>query len=866
MTDNVLLKALDDSGIPRPPREVVSGRYTRWGKSKEFYAIRLSDGSGFYYGNFKDDNSGKVVFKNSNQRTDRRLIEEAKRKLVQDQNRIQERISESCEGYWQNMSPVETHEYLTRKRVKSYGLKQFMDKLVIPAQDIDGKIWSFQYISPNGAKHFRSGGRKNGCFYPLGDLKNSSTIYICEGYATAATIYNATTSDILNFSKVAVVAFDAGNLYAVTEAIRQRYPDVEIVICADNDAYGPKNTGLLKAQNAAKHFNAKVVFPEFKDTSSKPTDFNDLLILEGEEVVINRIMNSESGDKIASFEISNSGIDGFQVTENALTYYDEKRKIYIKISSPLKVVALTRELEEENVGRLVEFKDRQGKIKQVKIFDSWLSKDGSKIHDILYKHGLDIGTDGRTKRKLNEYLNLVNPEKTITYTLKSGWHGRSFLTANKVYGKSDGTLIHIPAAEPAKFSVSGTLEDWQKHVAALCINNSRLMLAVSAAFASMILTPCEADNFFLHFYGRSSQGKTTMLDVAASVYGDHSYTRTWRMTDNGLEGIAMAHNDLCLFLDEISECDPFKIGAMAYMLVNGSGKTRATTSGLARKVMRWTLGGVSTGEEQLSDVIKTTGKTPKAGQLLRILSIPALPEGGYGLFEDIHDFKNSADFAITLKLSAQKYHGTAFQAFVRAAIADYDNIKNFYSQEMKKAKNRFLPPNATGQDFRAFKTFATCGIGGMLATKYSITGWDNVDIMESIMKNFNSWLENKGGVGSQEDKQALKQIQIFFEKYGDSKFQFIDNKGSTWAEKINERAGYRTNRQGKPVFFAFKTYFEEVIARGLDVKHVKNLLRDQGILELDSDGKHFAKVVRINQKVVRMYVINSKIFGEEEND
>ena len=600
--------------------DVVAGRYTRWGKSKEYFAIQLSDGSGYYYGNFKDDSSGKVVFNNNNQKPDRRLIEEAKRKLVQDQNEIQRKISESCEGYWRNVAPVETHEYLIKKRVKNYGLKQFMDKLVIPLQDINGKIWSFQYISPNGAKHFRSGGRKNGCFYPLGDLKNSSTIYICEGYATAATIHNNS-----NNLSPAVVAFDAGNIYAVTEAIRKKYPDVEIVICADNDAYGEKNTGLIKAQNAAKCFNAKVVFPVFKDTSTKPTDFNDLLILEGENEVVKQITNPAREDKIASFEVNDSGIDGFQVSETALSYYDEKKKTYIKISSPLKVIALTRELEEENVGRLVEFQDRQGKIKEVKIFDSWLSKDGSKIHDVLYKHGLDIGTDGRTKRKLNEYLNLVNPEKTITYTLKSGWHGRSFLTANKVYGKSDGTLIHIPAAEPAKLSKSGTLEDWKNNVAKLCINNSRLMLAVSAAFASMILTPCEADNFFLHFYGRSSQGKTTMLDVAASVYGDHSYTRTWRMTDNGLEGIAMAHNDLCLFLDEIIECDPFKIGAMAYMLVNGSGKTRANTSGLARKVMRWRLGGVSTGEEQLSDVIKATGKTPKAGQLLRILSIPALP-------------------------------------------------------------------------------------------------------------------------------------------------------------------------------------------------------------------------------------------------
>ena len=858
----ILLKALDDAGIPRPPREVVAGRYTRWGKSKEFYAIRLSDGSGYYFGNFKDGSSGRTVFEN-NRKSNPKLIEEAKRKLVQDQRKVQERISESCEGYWRNMSEVETHEYLTKKKVKNFGLKLFMDKLVIPAQDINGKIWSFQYISPNGTKHFRSGGRKNGCFYPLGDLKNSSTIYICEGYATAATIH-ITMHTIHNLT-VAVVAFDAGNLFAVTEAIRKKYQNTEIVICADNDAYGPKNTGLIKAQNAARRFNAKVVFPTFKDTSTKPTDFNDLLILEGEEAVAEQLTQNKRRENIASFEINESGVDGFLVTETALSYYDEKLKRHIKISSPLNVIALTLELEEENVGRLVEFKDRQGKIKQVKIFDSWLSKDGSKIHDVLYKHGLDIGTDSRTKRKLNEYLNLVNPEKTICYTMRSGWHGRSFLTANKVYGKSDGTLIHIPAAEPAKLSISGTLEDWKNNVAKFCINNSRLMLAVSAAFASMILTPCEADNFFLHFYGRSSQGKTTMLDVAASVFGDHSYTRTWRMTDNGLEGIAMAHNDLCLFLDEISECDPFKIGAMAYMLVNGSGKTRATTSGLARKVMRWTLGGVSTGEEQLADVIKTTGKTPKAGQLLRILSIPALPEGGYGLFEDIHDFKNSADFAITLKSSAQKYHGTAFQAFVRAAIADYDNIKNFYNQEMEVAKSRFLPPNATGQDIRAFKSFVTCGIGGMLATKYGVTGWDNVDIMESIMKNFNSWLENKGGVGSQEDKQALKQIRIFFEKYGDSKFQFMDNEG-VWAEKISERAGYRTNRQGESVFYVFKTYFEEVVARGLDVKHVKNLLRDQGILETDKDRSRFDKNVKIKGKTKRMYVINNKIFEGEEND
>ena len=59
---------------------------------------------------------------------------------------------------------------------------------------------------------------------------------------------------------------------------------------------------------------------------------------------------------------------------------------------------------------------------------------------------------------------------------------------------------------------------------------------------------------------------------------------------------------------------------------------------------------------------------------------------------------------------------------------------------------------------------------------------------------------------------------------------------------------------------------EEIIAKGLDIKHVKNLLRDQGILETDKDRGRFDKNVKINGKTKRMYVINNKIFGEDEDD
>lgn len=78
---------------------------------------------------------------------------------------------------------------------------------------------------------------------------------------------------------------------------------------------------------------------------------------------------------------------------------------------------------------------------------------------------------------------------------------------------------------------------------------------------------------------------------------------------------------------------------------------------------------------------RTTGKNPKAGQLLRILSIPAIPENSeFGLFEDIHGFESSAAFATHLKDASECYHGTAFRAFIKDAIVDYENIRVFYQK------------------------------------------------------------------------------------------------------------------------------------------------------------------------------------------
>jgi Toprim domain/AAA domain len=141
---------------------------------------------------------------------------------------------------------------------------------VVPMQDADGEMHSLQKIDDAGEKLFLPGGRKHGCFYPIGNLATSPTIFVAEGFATAASIHEATAAATL-------VAFDCGNLKPVAVALRNRYRNARIVICADDDAQTAANPGVTHASEAAKAVDAMVAIPKFDPhRGAGQTDFNDI--------------------------------------------------------------------------------------------------------------------------------------------------------------------------------------------------------------------------------------------------------------------------------------------------------------------------------------------------------------------------------------------------------------------------------------------------------------------------------------------------------------------------------------------------------------------------------------------------------------
>jgi len=166
------------------------------------------------------------------------------------------------------------NRYLTRKAAKVFGdVREYRGALVLPLRDIDGELHSLQFIGADGMKRFLSGGRIAGCFFTLAD-KPESPLAICEGYATGASVHEATGFAV-------VCALNCGNLLAVSKALREKFPSREIIVCADNDQVTDGNPGVTKATEAAKAIKAKLVLPKFADASKKSADFNDMAALAG---------------------------------------------------------------------------------------------------------------------------------------------------------------------------------------------------------------------------------------------------------------------------------------------------------------------------------------------------------------------------------------------------------------------------------------------------------------------------------------------------------------------------------------------------------------------------------------------------------
>ena len=209
-------------------------------------------------------------------------MQRARAQRAADLSAQQSDTAERVGARWQALSdvpPSGQNAYLSRKGVEAHGVKFDGERLVVPLRDVRGKLWSLQTIPPEeGApKMFERGGRKAANTHVIGEIKAGTAILVAEGYATGASLHQATGNAV-------AVAFDAGNLDAVVGALKQRHPTSPIFIMGDDDRTQEPNVGYEKATAAAQKHGVAVAFPQFREPG-KLSDFNDLQASEGLEAV-----------------------------------------------------------------------------------------------------------------------------------------------------------------------------------------------------------------------------------------------------------------------------------------------------------------------------------------------------------------------------------------------------------------------------------------------------------------------------------------------------------------------------------------------------------------------------------------------------
>lgn len=203
-------------------------------------------------------------------------IEKSRRKQAEEQKRVWEEASEECDTAWNRAAQEGSSDYLNNKSVKAYGIRFSEQGVLVPCRDKQSKLWSIQYILPDG-KLFHPSSRTKGCFHLIGPMPTGDVL-LCEGYATGATLHEATGLPVL-------VAFYASNLPEVARQFEN------VIVCADNDQFKPQNAGVTWAHKCGA---LKVIIPRFQDLDGEPTDFNDLAVREGLEEVRRQVLEDES--------------------------------------------------------------------------------------------------------------------------------------------------------------------------------------------------------------------------------------------------------------------------------------------------------------------------------------------------------------------------------------------------------------------------------------------------------------------------------------------------------------------------------------------------------------------------------------------
>lgn len=490
----------------------------------------------------------------------------------------------------------------------------------------------------------------------------------------------------------------------------------------------------------------------------------------------------------------------YKLNKNGLFYLHSER--WQRVGGWIRVLSRTRlPNKRHGHGALLEWKNYDGEIIREVVYARDLNSDHSRqIRDMLVDSGYPLAPGGASWNRLQHYLleqmALAEPATVVNRT---GWHGSVFATSNWTIGAADephhfvGQLSGSPTLQE-----SGSLSDWQTYVGQLCRGNPLAIFCVGVGLAAPLLEPSGMENGALHFVGASSAGKTTLLQIAASLYGSDSYRRSWISTSNGLAAVSAEHNDMLLPLDEIGMARPEDVDVAIYQIMNGSGKLRANVSGELTATSHWRTLVLSSGEVWIAELLQQIGKPLRAGQQIRLVEIPIF--GTQGAFDELHGHKHPQQFVDELKLSCQRYHGTVIREWISLLTERHDELSSYLKHEIDRLSSSWTDDQMASQVRRVIRRFALIGVALCLGSRNFILPWSEEESLAAVHRTLRAWLDNRGHTRNSEEFRILKALQRAMQVWERS----LSNVEQPTGQGVT---GFRRLHEGHELWLIYKSHF-----------------------------------------------------------
>lgn len=499
--------------------------------------------------------------------------------------------------------------------------------------------------------------------------------------------------------------------------------------------------------------------------------------------------------------------------------------------------------------RLAEMLTIKGKYRRVAIPTKMLSSHVA-LRDYLIENDHPVVDGPGYWKRVRDELGRTDVE-TVKLVSAPGFYDDCYVNSNGLVMGSDHDIapllldpnhpVHLP-----KEKSSGTFEEWKEYVAPLARHSSRLMLALCSAFGGILIRFTNVENGGFHFYGGSSKGKTSCLDLPASIFGDRSFCETWDFTDKGLEETVAGLNDSILLLNELALLEPdSKAGAKRAMKTVyhiTEGRSRKRTKAFEKYGLTWRNVLISTGENSMETYAINGGLPRMPGEKVRLVDVPADCGKEMGLFESLPEgFDNPAAFAEFLSSQCQKFHGTAKEAFIAKVLKREGKKAGSISRHMQKYMDKFLQhvdvDRNNGFEYRMAKRFALAYAAGLAAIKAEVLTFDSSEVLQAIVACYHATLDAGTDLNAA-DEVAEASYQDLIARIKSLELVDMSERSKRISQERLEKAGgcYK-HVNGKDILAITSKHFDSLIANKALARKMKNRLKEEGMLMVRSDGK-----------------------------